>query len=903
MHSPTESRRIQNILASISDCFYALDAQWRFIYLNPQAEAYFGLGREEIFGRELLEIFPSAKNSIFIREFERVAQNGGKSNFVAQSVITKKWVDFTVYAQPKDEGLPESGGGLAVFFRDITAEVEAREAIERASKQVEESRRQLEEITLAADIAIWKWNASRDEMQYLFNLDEVFGFPVPQHDTSRAVAARLHPDDVAQLDARIAAVISGEHHEYNQLFRVGKTPDANPFDPEAWRWILQRGTRTVDANGDVIITGFMSDVTHSKRLESALDASQSTLQKVAREAGVAIWVWEPERDFIHEKFLLDESFGFRVDDFQTFAPYVHPDDMAPTLDLISRVEKGQSGECVYRIRLREGADPAEPTHWKWFAVKMTPGTAPSGAPMIYGFSIDATKSHVAQENLRRSELRFRSLVSASVTAVWRATADGLILPEAINSNTYIDLSPTEFARWGWLDAVHPDDRERARQSWQHCVETGEEYDIQYRLRGPRGYRWMRARGVPVVDNGAISEWIGTLDDLHDEKLAAELREQLLHQEREARLVAEASNRAKDEFLAVVSHELRTPLNAILGWSHLLQHEELSPETARNGLEVIERNARAQAHIVEDIFDVARVVTGKLSVEKRPLNLRAVVEEALESIRATAQQKQISLDSTLCEAPVSGDATRLRQVLWNLLSNALKFTPAGGTICVKMAREDGLIAVSVQDSGQGIAPEFLPHVFDRFRQADSSSTRSHGGLGLGLALVRSLVEAHNGRVEALSAGAGQGATFVIRLPLLRDENFVASAHETASETPKPLAGKRILVVEDAADTLELVALMLSREGAQITPVSSAQTARIALETAPFDLVLTDLAMPEQSGYDLLGHIRRRAAQTPVVAMSAFASAAQSQRASEEGFAAFIAKPIEKTQLLATILGVL
>jgi len=351
----------------------------------------------------------------------------------------------------------------------------------------------------------------------------------------------------------------------------------------------------------------------------------------------------------------------------------------------------------------------------------------------------------------------------------------------------------------------------------------------------------------------------------------------------------------------VSHELRTPLNAILGWSNILQSGELSPETAREGLAVIERNARAQAQIVEDILDVARVVTGKLKVEARPLDLETVAREALEATQTAATQRGVIFRSELVSLPVEGEAIRLRQMLWNLLSNAIKFSSPGGHVELTMSRSGNNARIEVRDEGAGIAPEFLPHVFERFRQADSSSTRRHGGLGLGLALVRSIAQAHGGHVEARSEGLGKGATFVVELPL--SERARQAPVEVAPKTVGRLAGVSIVVCDDAPDTLEFTALLLRREGARVSLASSASQAQMTLQNGGFDVLLSDLAMPDQDGYELLEWVKSNIPNLPVVAMTAYAGTIETERARDAGFAGFVAKPIEAEVLVETVEGVL
>ncbi len=334
------------------------------------------------------------------------------------------------------------------------------------------------------------------------------------------------------------------------------------------------------------------------------------------------------------------------------------------------------------------------------------------------------------------------------------------------------------------------------------------------------YRWQLARGLPLKDEqGHVVKWFGTCTDIHEQKQIQQERAQLLELEQIARTKAETANRIKDEFIAVLSHELRTPLNAILGWSKLLQSRRLDQAKIFEAVATIERNAKLQVQLIEDLLDVSRILQGKVTLKIRNLNLESTILPALETIRLAAESKSIQI-STVFEpnvGQVMGDSTRLQQVVWNLLSNAVKFTPKGGKIEVRLEQVDGFAIVKVRDTGKGISSEFLPYVFDYFRQADSSSTRKFGGLGLGLAIVRNIIEIHGGTVQAESPGEGQGATFTFRLPLMKIENSTMTDDENHSSildvNSLPLAGIQILVVDDDADSLDFVVFVLEQSGAE------------------------------------------------------------------------------------------
>jgi signal transduction histidine kinase/ActR/RegA family two-component response regulator len=382
--------------------------------------------------------------------------------------------------------------------------------------------------------------------------------------------------------------------------------------------------------------------------------------------------------------------------------------------------------------------------------------------------------------------------------------------------------------------------------------------------------------------------------------------------REAYRQAEEASRLKDEFLATLSHELRTPLNAIIGWAHLLRGGQLDTAGTARALETIDRNAKIQAQLISDVLDVSRIIRGKLQLEIRMIPLTAVIEAALEALRPAADAKGVRIHSAFDPDAglVSGDPNRLQQVFWNLLSNAIRFSPRGGRVQVALARSDSHVEVRVVDEGAGIAADFLPHVFERFRQADASTTRKHSGLGLGLAIVRHIVELHGGVVEAHSEGEGQGATFVVKLPL------AAGAAEAPRKADRPrattgdemiqgpsLAGVRVLVVDDERDSRDLIATVLERQGARVVAVGSGAEALAAIGREVPDVLVSDIEMPEQSGYDLLRRVRELPAdqggRLPAAALTAYASAQDRMKALLSGFQLHVAKPVPPGELVAVV----
>ena len=398
-------------------------------------------------------------------------------------------------------------------------------------------------------------------------------------------------------------------------------------------------------------------------------------------------------------------------------------------------------------------------------------------------------------------------------------------------------------------------------------------------------------------------------------VATEVTEQVLARRRvEAlRAAAEQASRAKDEFLSTLSHELRTPLNAIVGWSTLLRQGTLPPDRAARALETVERNALAQARLIDDMLDLSRIEQGKLVLSVGPVELVRVVEAAIDAVRPAAEAKGVRLQPVLdSHATIVGDADRLQQIAWNLLSNAIKFTPKGGRVQVQLRRAHSYVELVVTDNGQGIAADFLPFVFDRFRQADPSFTRRVGGLGLGLAIARSLVELHGGTINAHSAGQGAGATFEVRLPMapLRADKapaeLVQADPRATFECPLELKGLRVLVVDDEPETRELIRYLLDQCEARVETAASAEEALNLLQAARFDVLVSDIGMPDVDGYALIKRVRalptERGARMPAVALTAYARGEDRTKALRSGFTMHLAKPIEPGELLAVIAAV-
>ncbi|HYP01632.1 MAG TPA: ATP-binding protein, partial [Pyrinomonadaceae bacterium] len=467
---------------------------------------------------------------------------------------------------------------------------------------------------------------------------------------------------------------------------------------------------------------------------------------------------------------------------------------------------------------------------------------------------------------------------------------------------YTGTSPEQMEGWGWQSVHDPAVLPKVVERWRTSIETGEPFEMEFPLKGADGvFRWFLTRVNPLRDShGRIVRWFGTNTDVDEQRRTAEeLRE---------------ANRLKDEFLATVSHELRTPLTAILGWAHLLRSRQLDEQSATSALETIERNARAQSQLIDDLLDVSRIITGKLRLDVRQVDPASFIESAIEALRPAAEAKNVRIQKVMDTGVVSvaGDPARLQQVVWNLLSNAIKFTPKGGRVQVRLERINSHIEIAVSDTGAGIKPEFLPHVFERFRQADQKTTRQHGGLGLGLAIVRHLVELHGGTVRAESPGEGQGATFVVNLPVVpvyQKDKLAGRVHPAAEDTlpsydcPERLDGLKVLVVDDEVDTRELFRVGIAQCGAEVVTAGSAQEALKAIEEVRPELLISDIGMPGEDGYELIRKVRSlpagRGGKIPAIALTAYARTEDRLRALRAGYQMHISKPVELAELVAVM----
>jgi PAS domain S-box-containing protein len=578
----------------------------------------------------------------------------------------------------------------------------------------------------------------------------------------------------------------------------------------------------------------------------------------------------------------------------------------PERELIQAAETGTANDDRW-LRRRNGE--------RFWASGITTAIRDEHATVI-GFTKvlrDLTDRKLSEEALRRSEERLQLATSAARLGTWDFDpAAGAFLLDP-RCRELLGLAPTEASAdpvyiEQLLTRIRPSHRDGAAAAIGQALQFGRgPFDFELPTEGDDG-SWIRITGRAYFDDERPIRMVGTAQDITERKRAELARDALFELERLARTEAETANRLKDDFLGTLSHELRTPLNAILGYARLLRSGHVVEAHRDHALQVIERNALAQTRLIEDMLDISRLMRGALQLDTQPVDLSAVVTDAIDIARPAIGAKRLEVSwAPLAGAMVLGDVDRLRQVVTNLVTNATKFTPADGSITIGLDRVDGDLVLLVRDSGIGIAADFLPRVFERFRQADARPSRNHGGLGIGLSIVRHLVELHGGTVEAASDGADAGATFTVQLPAL-DAAMTAST-VTPTATPRPqdvspdatLEGLRIVVVDDNAEAVELMRHLLEQRGAQATVATSAERAMQDVAAVRPHLLISDLGMPEVDGLELIRRVRERGFTVPAIAVTAYARTQDVEQALEAGYQAHVSKPIDWTVLHGRIVA--
>jgi PAS domain S-box-containing protein len=849
---------------------------YRFLEVNP----VFGMmtGLQEAVGKTARELVPDLEVHWF-ETYGKVVRTGESIRFEQQSAAMNRW--FEVSAFPVGE--PQSYQ-FAILFTDISDR-----------KQSEAALRASEELTQSI------LESSRDCIKVLM-LDSSISYISPgglcllEIDDPTTIVNTIWADqwqgeDYAKAKAAIAAATLGNIGQFQGYFPTVKGT------PKWWDSMI---TPVRDATGQVVQLVVISrDITAARQIEVALRESEEQSRNILESTTDAF-------------FAVDQDWRFTYVN-QTAEALVD----RTAADLLGKVfweefpgvnnsAFEQMHRRVMRDRMAESLTEFYPDHDRWYEVRSYP--AVNGITIYFR---NVTHQIQAEEVLRESEERFRTLADQMSQFAWMADASGWIFWYNCRWFEYTGTTLEQMQGWSWQQVHHPEHVDRVVEHFRYCLEVGEQWEDTFPLRSKDGsYGWFLSRAIPVRDAaGNILRWFGTNTDITERLQAEQEREQLLERERVARAEAEQANRIKDEFLAVLSHELRSPLNPILGWSRLLQNGNFNEARRSDALKTIERNAKLQSQLIEDLLDISRIMQGKLALTATPVSLTFVISAAVETVQLAAAAKNIGLQLDLDPtAPVSGDATRLQQVVWNLLTNAVKFTPDGGQVTVELRQLDRLAQLRVIDTGKGIQPQFLPHVFEYFRQEDGSTTRKFGGLGLGLAIVRQIVEMHGGTVGVESQGEDQGATFIVHLPVMQQATAIVSEpSRTLAATEMPLGNLQILLVDDDRDTREFQAFLLQQKGAKVIAVASGLAALQALEQLSPDLIVSDVGMADMNGYQLMQQIRSRpAAQSgtiPAIALTAYAAEIDQQQSLQAGFQTHLTKPVEPDGLVQAIVGLL
>ncbi|HEV7428534.1 MAG TPA: ATP-binding protein [Thermoanaerobaculia bacterium] len=673
------------------------------------------------------------------------------------------------------------------------------------------------------------------------------------------------------------------------------------------------GRVTMTMTGDYAI-GVVEDITEKRGIEQAADEARRAHERyalVARATNDVIWDWDAEHGTIIWNDALQTMFGYAPDQIdnrlQWWDSHLHPDDRERVVAGITGIiEKGGSSWTdEYRFERADGS----------FTEVLDRGyiaRSEDGTPIrMIGAMLDVTERKRAERVATFMAEASAVLASSLEYHVTLARVAELTVP-VLAEVCFIDLR-TGDDTWERLgdfpnDVCADDVREVIVNGTPKLIgAVAGTLDIRSALIVPLVVvPGDRPLGALTLAMSHSRRMLSERDRPVVEDVARRAAMAIEH----ARLYdnAQKANLAKDEFLAILSHELSTPLTIILGWSGILSRDDVTQEELLQGVESIRAGALAQAQLIDDVLDLSRVTTGKLRLDVQPVSIGQLVTDSLTAVRVAAAAKRIDViaPETASAGTVLGDANRLRQVIWNLLTNAIKFTPAGGKVTVELENAPGSVRLIVTDTGKGIARDFLAHVFEPFRQGDASTTRAHGGLGLGLAIVRHLVEAHGGTVAAFSDGLDRGARFVVELPSVPETSDAASGKDFRSSRSE-LAGVRVLFVDDQSDARDLARVIFSNAGAESTITSSASEALDALDRLPIDIVVADIAMPEVDGYALIGEIRRRDAlaqrHTPAIAATAYRGDDDRARALAAGFDAYVKKPMDAATLTSTVAGVI
>ena len=931
-------KEAQNILESIAEAFFALDENWQFSYINPSAETLLDRTPGDLVGKNLWEEYPGLISNELAQIYWSAMRDGVAASMTAFYPDHDRWYEVRSYPAPN---------GITVYFRNVSEQIQTAATLRQSEERyrtlfesIDEGFCIIEVLFDENDTPSASGSALRASDYRFLEINPTFEQQAGLQQAVGKTVRQLVPD----LEDHWIQI-------YGQVALTGEPARFENGSLAMNRWFDVYACRIGEPEGRKVAIVF-KDISERKRAEelsrrtaelnafrvSLTDALrpladpveiQATASRVLGEylgANRVVYFevrgadYVVERDYVNgaealagnypvdsfgSKLLAAYRTGRAVSASNVEAdPNLSPDQRAAYAAIQIGAYIGiplvKRGELVAGMAVHTSGSRA----WTPDEVSLAEEVAERTWAAVERARVEAA--------LRDSENRFRMAIEAAQLGTWdwNLITDQLILDQGCKA--MYGLPPEALCSIEvFFAGLHPDDRERIEQQVQVALNPASsgKYDVEYRTIGIQDgvERWIAARGQVYFDAADNPQrFVGTVLNITEQKRIEAEQEQLLAREQAAREAADRANRIKDEFLAVLSHELRSPLNPILGWARLLQNGKLSEARRAEALKTIERNANLQTQLIEDLLDISRIMQGKLSLTPAPVSLTFVICAAVETVGLAAEAKniEIALDLDPEIAPISGDAARLQQVVWNLLTNAVKFTPNNGQVTVELRQLDEVAQIRVIDTGKGINPQFLPYIFEYFRQEDGSTTRKFGGLGLGLAIVRQIVEMHGGTVTAESQGENQGATLIIQLPVMQQVTLIASEPiHTQTEAEVLLDGVQILLVDDEPDTREFQAFVLSQSGANVIAVASGLEALQALEQFTPDVLVSDIGMPEMDGYMLMQQIRSRPANQGgiirAIALTAYAGEIDQQKALQVGFQTHITKPVEPEELVRAI----
>ncbi|MDZ8223166.1 PAS domain S-box protein [Nostoc sp. ChiVER01] len=798
---------------------------------------------------------------------------------------------------------------VAIILEQFQQEIAERQQVEASLKESEERLRLVLEVS---QMGLWDWNIVTNKVIWSENYELLFGVVPNSFDSPYETFKKcVYPEDRQSVMQGIAHALE-QKSDYNDEFRISRSD-------QSIHWISAKGKFIYDNRGQAVrMIGVCMETTVCKQ---AVESTRELTSQVQEQANILNAILTASVDHI---YIFDDRgcYQYASHDAATILGFKPQDLIGKTLqdldvpaDLIEQVDNQRQAVMKTGQPIKDECKYVTSDGLHYYEYILTPlRNSNQTIEGVITVCRDITEHKRAEKTLRESEARFRRLFESNLIGVAFWNVDGFIIDA---NDAFLQLAGytrDEFATLGkinWRELTPIEYKDLDDRALLEVQTTGVSRIFEKEYLQRDGKRVPIVLGIALL-NDSKDNGVAFVLDITDCKSAEKECDRLLEREMKARKEAEIANTLKDEFLAVLSHELRTPLNSVLGWSKMLRTRNFDEKTTKHALETIERNAKLQTQLIEDLLDVSTILQGKFNLNICPVNLVMVVESALETVQLAAQAKSIQIqtifDPTLGQ--VMGDPNRLVQVVWNLLSNAVKFTPAGGRVVIRLMEVGNQAQIQVSDTGKGIVQEFLPYVFDYFRQADSTITRAFGGLGLGLAIVRKVVEMHGGKVQAESLGEGSGSTFTVELPLLvRSEQVTRQENESLDCEPESplLSNTQVLVVDDEPDIRDLITFILQDYGVQVTAVSSAQEALEALSESVPDVLISDIGMPKKDGYMLMREVRSRSpgqgGNVPAIALTAYAGEMNQQQALAAGFQMHISKPVDPDALVKAIIDLI